>query len=313
MAHEIENMFYVGETPWHGLGVPLNAPPTIEEAIDLAGLNWSVNVEPVYLSTGEESKKARAVVRDYDKAELGIVGTSYTPLQNQDAFSWFQPFVDSGSVELHTAGSLRGGERVWILANVKGGSKEIVKGDEVQSFMLLSNGHDGKLSARVGFTPIRVVCANTMSMAHGSESSKLIRVKHTSQVKENLLDIRETMDTINRSFEMTYEQLRHLASRGCNENDLKKFVQVVFKTKHDIEDEESSSKVYDEVVELFIAGKGSDIKGVRGTWWGAYNAVTEHLSWTRGDNKDTRINNLWFQSGSRINKIALDTALQLAA
>src|SRR4051794_31311156 len=111
MAHLIENMFSVRETPWHRLGSVVQEAPTAEEAIRLAGLDWSVGLEPVSLADGREAP-ARATVRSSDRSILGVVGPRWHPLQNADAFKWFDPFIASGEATFETAGSLDGGRRV---------------------------------------------------------------------------------------------------------------------------------------------------------------------------------------------------------
>src|SRR4029077_19321005 len=153
----------------------------------------------------------RAVRRTSDSKVLGVVGPRYAPLQNMDAFAWFQPCLDTREAALHTAGSLRGGRRIWVLAKLNRDPLVIAEGDEIEKFVLLSHGHDGSLAVRAGFTPIRVVCQNTLSMAHGSDASKLIRVKHTKDVLQNLANIREIMNLANAEFESTAEQYRRLA------------------------------------------------------------------------------------------------------
>ena len=138
---------------------------------------------------------------------------------------WFQPFLDAKEAALHTAGSLRNGSRIWVLAKLNRDPLVIAQGDEVEKFILLSHGHDGSLAVRVGFTPVRVVCQNTLAMAHGSDASKLIRVKHTKDVHENLANIREVMDLANAEFEATAEQYRLLARKSINQADLRKLRQ----------------------------------------------------------------------------------------
>ena len=177
MSHEVEKMVFAGATPWHGLGTEIGDETNFWDAFKLAGLDWEVETEPLYRKgaadqvVGEEVK-AQAAVRTSDDRVLGVVGPRWTPLQNRDAFKVFEPLVDSGDLVLHTAGSLRNGERVWVLCQLGADNTEIVKDDEIAKFVLLSNGHDGKLAVHLGFTPIRVVCANTEAMARGSKASK---------------------------------------------------------------------------------------------------------------------------------------------
>src|SRR5205823_9488561 len=109
----------------------------------------------------------------------------------------------------------------------------IAEGDTVEKYLLLSHGHDGSLAVRCGFTPVRVVCANTLAMAHGSDASKLIRVKHTKDVLENLANIREVMDLANQQFEATAEQYRLLARKSINQADLRRYVRRVLKIEDD--------------------------------------------------------------------------------
>jgi phage/plasmid-like protein (TIGR03299 family) len=191
---------------------------------------------------------------------------------------------------------------------------EIVKGDEVAKFALLSNGHDGKLAVHFGFTPIRVVCANTESMARDSKASKLIRVRHNRFVKENVQAVRDVMNLANQEFEATADVYRFLASRSVSTTDLEKYVKVVFDANKP-EDEISTrtKNILLKVTDLFESGKGNDIEGVRGTYWAAYNAVSEYLNYTKGRTSNNRIDSLWFGQNGMMNRKALDQAVALAS
>src|SRR5262249_54293695 len=156
-----------------------------EEGIKQAGLDWPVELRPLFTAEGKKAP-AFAAVRTDKGSILGVVGEKYRPLQNAEAFKWFQPFLDAGQASLETAGSLAEGKKVWVLAKLNRSPVVIGSGDEVEKFLLLSNGHDGSLAVRVGFTPIRVVCANTLGMAHCGGESQLIRLKHSRHVAENL-------------------------------------------------------------------------------------------------------------------------------
>jgi phage/plasmid-like protein (TIGR03299 family) len=141
-----------------------------------AGLDWEVELVPLITADTQSQVAHRAVRRTSDARVLGVVGPRYAPLQNKDAFGWFQPFLDVREAALHTAGSLKSGSRIWVLAKLNRDPLVIAEGDTVEKFLLLSHGHDGSLAVRCGFTPVRVVCANTLAMAHGSDASKLIRM-----------------------------------------------------------------------------------------------------------------------------------------
>jgi phage/plasmid-like protein (TIGR03299 family) len=260
----------------------------------------------------------RATVRATDQSILGVVGPKYKPLQNADAFGWFQPFLEAGGAHLTTAGSLCEGRKVWVMAEI-GDPLAIVKGDEVRRFVLLSNSHDGTQSVRVGFTPIRVVCANTLAMAHSDATSQLLRMRHTSGLKDVMAEVRDIMQLANSEFEATAEQYRKLAaSKVANRNDLREYVKRVMmltdNPKKEGELTKKSADTYAAILEAFDSGRGSgELKKGKGTWWTAYNAVTEFLSYSRGKTADGRLDSLWFGEGFKINEDALDVALEMAA
>jgi len=330
MAHEVESMFFTNATPWHRLGTRIERAPSIDEAIVAAGMDWTVSTEPA-LTTAGEPLPAVAIRRDSDRKILGVGGPSWTPLQNRDAFAWFDPFVREGFATLETAGSLRGGEVVWVLAKIAGDPLVIVpqSDDRIERFVLLSNAHNGRRAARVGFTPTRVVCANTLAAAHSDAASKLLRVTHHKGIVQSLEQIREVMDIANSEFVATAEEFRRLATCQINADDLRKYVRSVFRG----EDEETVSRVpeqfrakrrswssdrdvvFDRIVPIFEHGRGNDLPGVRGTLWAAYNAVTEYLTHERGNSRTTddhRLDSLWFGDAARINRRALSVAREMA-
>ena len=314
MAHEVEKMVFAGATPWHGLGTQIDGETGFWEAFRQAGLDWEVDTKPLFTADGEKVTH-RASYRTSDDRILGIVGKRWTPLQNHEAFRIFEPLVDAGEMAIHTAGSLRNGERIWVLCQLNQDNSEIVAGDEIAKFVLLSNGHDGKLAVHFGFTPIRVVCANTEALARNCEASKLIRVRHSKFVNANVQSMRDVMNFANQEFEATAEQYRYLASRDISSSDLRKYVRVVMGFDKVVEDEMStrSKNITLAIEALFEGGKGTDIVGVRGSYWGAYNAVSEYLSYSKGRSENNRMDSLWFGVNGNLNSKALDTALQMAS
>ena len=235
MAHLVETMMYVGKTPWHGLGrpIPEEKKISVREAIVAAGLDWQVELRRVYTENPDGGANAGildhfAVCRTSDNAFLGIVGPDYEPLQNEEALEWFQPFLDSGSATLETAGSLNGGKQVWVLARIRDGNMDVSKNDPVSHFILLSNAHDGSISVRVGFTPIRVVCNNTLTLAHQSKASMMLRVRHTIGMRYNLELVREIMNVVWHEFSFTVEQYRRLRVRGIDSAGLERYIKIVF-------------------------------------------------------------------------------------
>jgi len=326
MAHEFESGFMVGEPAWHGLGnlIPKDRRLVVKEAIEAAGLTWEVGLLPLQIAATDESTrlglaetkvKANCVYRKTDNSILGVVGPGYTPYQNWELFDWFAPFIDAGTAEFHTAGSLKEGRCVWALASLNRADMEISKGDTVKKFLLLSNSHDGTHAIRVGFTPIRVVCANTLAAAFSSADSNLIRAKHRKNVATSMDKIRETINVVDAKFEATAEQYRFLATHHFNQKDLEKYVAVVWKQGKDMEKDLSTraKNQLGDVFRLLEEGHGHDIPSIKGTWWQAYNAVAEYLSYESGSrNKENRVQSLWFGAGMVKNQFALHAAMKMA-
>ncbi|MEE9910233.1 MAG: DUF932 domain-containing protein [Deltaproteobacteria bacterium] len=314
MAHLVESMMYVGKTPWHGLGTPIPEEKkiSVREAIIAAKLDWQVELRRVYTETPGGIANVGildhfAVCRTSDNTFLGIVGPDYTPLQNEQALEWFQPFLDANEATLETAGSLKGGRQVWALAKIRDGNKDVNQKDPLAHYILLSNAHDGSVAVRVGFTPIRVVCNNTLAMAHDSEASKLLRVRHTSNLQVNLETVRETMKVARNEFAATVEQYQKMQKRGIDAAGLERYIRVVFS----LPDNKGGRELIPKIVYLFENGRGHQEAGKN--YWGAYNAVTEYLNYFRGKTQDNTLSSLWFGESTNVNRKALNIALKMAA
>lgn len=317
MPANVETMFSVKETPWHGLGVVLNDPPTVEEGIRRAGMDWEVGFRPLITSDTKEAVSHRAVYRKDNNKILGVVGPRYVPLQNVKKFDFFQPFLDAKECSLETAGVLDEGRKTWILAKLNRDNSVIVKGDEVAKFLMLSDSFDGTSAVRVGFTPIRIVCANTLAAAHRNKESNLLRVRHSSQTQTNLDKIQEIVNTANAEFEATAEQYRFLASRQVNAKDLEKYVTIILKLQEKKDSKEGglttrSKNILEAVLKDFDGGLGNQLPGVKGTWWAGYNGVTQYLNYERGHNPSSRLDSLWFGDSANISERALALAVAMA-
>lgn len=315
MPAEVKKMAHVGQMPWHGFSTLLSEDANMDTWYKESGLDYEV--EKIQLQTVDAQKAVEYYATRIKGTDtvLGHVGPSYTPLQNKDSFEWFRPFVDKGLCKLETAGSLRDGARVWVLARIMVDPIEIVPNDEVLPYLLLSNGHDGLMSVRVSFNPIRVVCSNTMAMAHASEIAKTIRVRHSAKVKQVIDTLGETVDVTNRQFIATAEKYRYLVTKGCNRQDMEKFFRTVLDVDTEKKREDLPTRTQNRLENLFKiaeSGMGMDIPGVKDSWYGAFNAVTQFYTWEAGRNPQNTMDSLWFgQNGNKVND-ALNTALQLA-
>lgn len=323
MAHQFESGVFFGASAWHGLGTTLEESDprrrSVQGTIEASGLDWSVSRYPTQIADDEtvpeELRGAKipdrfSIVRDSDLSILGNVGPTYRMLQNSEMFGWFQPFLDSNQCEFETAGSLAGGSIVWILARLCQDDIEVRRNDKVRPYLMLSSSHDGSQATRVGFTPIRIVCANTLAAAHQGKRN-IISVKHTDSQHEALEVVRETMDIVNSTFRTTAEQYRRMAQSGISEKQLAKFAMDCLDIKED--DTKVSTQKRNQlqrIVELALYGKGQTGEL---TAWTAYQGLTEWISHERSKKADKRLQSLWFGSSAELNAKAFASALALAS
>ena len=322
MAHQLEinrqtgkaKMFHRGSQPWHGLSteLPDNYLYDIDQAIVFGGLDWEVELRSVYLDDGRiMDKYCKAVVRKSDNKILSSCGPNWRPLQNRNAFNWFKPFLDAKLATLHTAGSLEGGRRVWVLAKI-GETAQLSQSVNIEKYILLSNAHMQGYSIRAGFTPVNVVCANTLRMAHDSDASAMIRVRHTADAEDNLNNIRDVMNLTNQQFEATFKQYQLLINKHVSQTDVVKYVKQVFKVNEEDQISTRMENMMKRVLQLIYQGKGNTEPDVKNTLWSCYMGVTEYLTWEKGRNADTRLTSNWFGENDRMNQRALEICFDMA-
>jgi len=323
MSANINSMFYAGEKPWHGLGTKLENAATAAEAIIAAGLNWIVEKKPVYAATNQGFKEIKgkfAITRIDNNNPIGIVGKRFEPLQNKDAFRFFDAVVGVKEAIYHTAGALGHGEKVWILAKLNGVVRTI--GDDVtEKYLLLANGHDGSMILQMMFTPIRVVCQNTLNAAISSADAAY-RLRHTKSIGLKIEEVREALGIVNQKFDIFESATQKLAATKVNDAAFSNYIMDLgLAPKEERTDE--NARGYDRQIEvaallqqLFQSGKGTELPGVRGTAWGAYNAVTEFVDYYQNPrtkvNKDqARAKSLLFGAGAELKGQAWEKAIAL--
>ena len=323
MAHRIHiengraSMMYVGPPPWHGHGQALDHPATAEEAISAASLDWEVEKQPLYAG-GEgvayrvDGKFAIVPKHKWGTEEcpvFGIVGTDYTPLQNRDAFRFFDPIVGEGAAIYHTAGALGDGERIWILVKLPGSIK--VTGQDIsEKYLLLSNSHDGESSVQIKFTPIRVACWNTLTMA--LSKGPTIRVAHTQDLNKRLENARSALRLIDEHYKRIEETFKAMAAIRMTSKRLEEYLASVFPDPSDITEKQRwrrTAQNRESAAYLFDHGKGNSLPGVAGTLWAAFNGITEFV-----DHKPTRrtprehLESIWFGDGYQLKARAFEIA-----
>ncbi len=313
MAHNIATidgkaaMFFHGKTPWHGLGTKLDGPATSAEAIKAAKLDWRVVKVPLLVEAGRHSyatvQDKFAMVRSDTPVQspvnvLGVVGKDYTPLQNRDAFGWFDSIVGEDEAVYHTAGALGDGERVWILAKLPG-EIQVTSEDVADKFLLLSNSHDGKSSVQVKFTPIRVVCQNTLTMALNQGRS--LKIAHTASLEQRMNLAKWNLGIINTRFTEIADAFKAMAKVEMAKDRLARYLGQVFPEPEDKENKRSLARVLKArswSEERFAAGRGNNLAGVSGTLWAAYNGVAEYVDYKlSGRTEEGRLDHVWFGDG----------------
>lgn len=305
MAHLVESMMYFGAKPWHGLGIEVPNAVTSLECIEKAKLNWEVKLAEMFLNNGQLVEERKAVVRNTDNKILGTVGNRYTPLQNNESFNFFDSIIQENLAVYHTAGSLDGGKKIWILAKMPDYIQ--VKGqDIVEKFLLLSNSHDGSSAVQCKFTPIRVVCANTLRQAISS-SERTFNVRHTASVADKIKAIKNEMNIINSNLKETTEAYQFLASKQVSQFQLKNYFSLLIPDNEKAESHARTENKRAELSKLFDHPTNR-LPETAGTWWAAYNSVTYYLNHQRSKDQNQNMKNLWFGDDS-LAKLALENAI----
>lgn len=319
MSHELTftngnaEMAYYGEKPWHKLGTQVAAAMTAAEAIEAARLGWNVKKSPVFYErmNGQQGATDRfAVVRTDNDACLGVVGNVYRPLQNREAFSFFDAIVGQKLAVYHTAGSILGGRKIWMLAKLPG-SCWITPEDNVEKYLLLSNSHDGTSSVSIAVTPIRVVCQNTLNMALHSDVKT--RVKHTMAMGQGIDSIRKQLGIADAYFQTFEEVGKALVNKQANSAMVERLLSDLGLSLEDSKESSRIENIRYDIMGKFEHGKGNNMRSVRGSAWALLNGVVEYVDYSRSTKthdghsvSDSRTNSILFGSGAAMKQKALD-------
>jgi phage/plasmid-like protein (TIGR03299 family) len=319
MAHELEiaedgtvSMAYTGELPWHGLGKRVPADLSPEQMLKAANLDWTVDRKPLFFSDEQGNKvltSSTALVRSSDNKVLTVVSDKWNPVQNIEAFEFFNDFVNAGEMEMHTAGSLKGGKVVWALAKIKD-SFELFGGDKVEGYLLFSNPHEFGRSIDIRFTPIRVVCNNTITVAINEQVEHFVKVNHRSKFDADA--VKSTLGVAKERLNSYKEQAQFLGSKKFKQETITEYFNRVFPTlsRNDeyktLIDKEPISRQAKAAFDVLQTQPGA--RFAEGSWWHAFNTVTFLTDHLLGRSKDTRLTSAWYGT----NKIKKDKALDLA-
>jgi len=317
LAHELEFIdgvachAYTGEKPWHGLGFAVADDLTPLQMLDAANLNWTVEKVPAFVNIkGKQIETGRsALVRSSDDKILDIITDDWNPCQNIEAFEFFNDFVGAGEMSMNTAGSLKGGKIVWGLAKVND-SFELFGGDKVDSYLLFTNPHAYGQSIDIRFTPIRVVCNNTLSLSLNTAASQMTKVSHRS--KFNADEVKETLGVAKEKMVTYKEMAAFLGSRQyTNENVVEYFKRIFPIVTSKEESEKKLSKNARMAYALLETQPGAEF--AQGSWWSALNSVTHMTDHIIGRSVDSRLTSAWFGVNKGLKSRAIDLAVEMAS
>lgn len=277
MPHELETMVYYGTPPWHGLGTAVDHAMDSEEALTLAGLDWSVQAEPIYTADMVPIEGFSANVRRSDRMVLGVVSDHYQILQNREAFGFMDTLVGEG-VAYHTAGSLRTGRRVWICAKFPEPLR--LGPDRGELYVVFSNGHDGHFGVQAHVTPIRVVCQNTLNFAI-AKAQRRWSMRHVGHIQAHLHEARAALDlaqAYGRALEHDADRLLHQVLPY--ESFLQLIEALVPMGPDDTERKiQQAAHTREQILKAYRA---TDLRPYHGTAWAALNAVAAHTDHAAG-------------------------------
>jgi phage/plasmid-like protein (TIGR03299 family) len=279
MAANVESMFYVREVPWHGMGINVDEALSSEEALKVAGLDWTVSKRNIFITEQHEGiptiglpnylqvPEMYANVRSIDNLVLGFVTNKYKIVQNKEAFAFTDTLLGEG-VKFETAGSLNYGEQVWLLAKLP----EIYKaaGDDVSGYLCFSNGHNGKVAVRIILTPVRVVCQNTLNLAiRGAQ--RIWSAHHSLNINERIEEARHTLQLA----DSYYRKLEEEADRLANQKvDYELLIDKLFPASEELSKvkQRNNDTMKNDLRKMLMA---DDIQKFDNTAWGFVNAVSD--------------------------------------
>lgn len=282
MAHNVESMFSAGRVvPWHyeltkDVTKLIQEAPTSKDALQLAGLDWTVEQKPVYMENGIVIPNYKANVRNTDGSCLGIVTDRYKIVQNTEAFEFTDAIVgetEDGVVRYETAGSLCGGRKIWLLAKMP--TKKILD-DDVDPYMFFSNSHDGSGAIKIGMTPIRICCANTLAMALNS-AKRSWSTKHVGDMQSKLEEAKLCLQMADKYM----QNLDIEADRLANATLYKEQIDEILNELFPIDDNDSDRKkqnVQSAKDNFYVAYFMPDILKFGESAWRAVNAMSDMVT-----------------------------------
>jgi phage/plasmid-like protein (TIGR03299 family) len=337
MAHLLQSMAYVGETPWHNLGQRLEPKQPIEVWAREAGMDWTIRSSPVrYMASDAEGQsdfstlmgdfmefpEQHVLYRSDTKAPLSVVSGRYQVVQPREVLEFYRDLTEVSGYELETAGVLKAGRKFWALART--GKESALKGnDVVKGYLLLATSCDGSLATTATPTTVRVVCNNTLSIALQGTTSA-IKVPHSRSFDAQA--VKQQLGIAVSQWDGFMYRMKALSERKVKSKEVENFfLKVLCPTESEATTLPKgpggastgmvNERALRKVQSLFEGhGRGAELSAAKGTAWGLLCAVTEFVDHERrARSQEYRLDSAWFGQGAAIKQRALDKALQLAS
>lgn len=319
MAHLVEQMAYVGQTPWHGLGNQLASRQPLEVWTEQAGLDWRIKETPVRFIDGDKGHLGeilsfddqKVLYRSDTQAPLSVVSQRYQVVQPREILEFYRDLTEASGFELETAGSLKGGRKIWALART--GQSGVLKGkDQTNAYVLLATACDGTMATTAQFTSVRVVCNNTLAVALNGQT-QAVKVSHRSVF--DAAAVKQQLGITVSSWGDFMYRLKALSERKVTARETQKFLTTVFQPHPAQQYSKANDRAMSKVLSLFDGnGRGADLPSAKKTAYGLLNAVTEFVDHEkRARSNDYRLDSAWFGQGAALKQRALDHAVALVA
>ncbi len=340
MAHELSNVsgqyeaaFVVNgklQPPWHGLGTYLDSHMTPHDALREAHMEWEVDTIPMqYAFNGEIMPvyDKRAVIRMDTGLQLGVVGNSYVAMQNREQADFIEALVGEGLGCVECVGALFSGKKTFWTIRVPGNM--VVGGsdskDFVEKYLIVSNSNDSSMTFRAFWSPIRVVCNNTLKAAlHRRSVQDSVSIYHTTNMKTKIDEARKILNLASAYYREINDVYNQMRDTLVHDGMIRQFLDAVFPKPEDPKNtraETICARNRQEVMTLFQDRSVPGVTMSGRTVWGLYNSITHRTSHMGNDyvksdapqdKASARMNSLMF-GGTRekLNQTAFDSCLAL--
>ena len=342
MAHLIDNMAYVGQTPWHGLGNQLTQNQPIEVWAQQAGMDWRIESSNVsYMAQNERGQsiimpyeEQRVLYRSDTHAPLSVVSQRYQEVQPKQILEFYRDLTEQSGFELETAGMLKGGKKFWALART--GQSTALKGKDVShGYILLATACDGTLATTAQFTGIRVVCNNTLAIALRGQNSSAGVVKVPHSTKFDAEKIKQQLGVSVHAWDEHMYEMKQLSQRKVTQGEAAAFFDAVFNnTNMNVTDQEENiiqfyrnvanpnptkekaepnGRAMSKAMIMFNGqGRGATLSSAKDTAYGLLCSITEFADHERrAMSTDHRLDSAWFGAGANLKQRGLEQALTM--